>query len=490
MNSCISFILDQKTIQIDFSKEAQFTPTTTVLNYLRNLPNHKGVKEGCAEGDCGACTVIIAELDWKKKLQYRAVNSCLIFIPKLHGKWLITVENIKNPDGSLHPVQKAMVDYHGSQCGFCTPGFIMSMFALYKSDLPNTRAVIEEALTGNLCRCTGYQAIIEAAEYALKKREADHFSRIEKAIISSLKKIVRESTQIETDRQKYFMPISVTELLNIKNQNPDTIIINGATDIALRVTKKHELIPSIIDVMQITELHVIEKFMDHLYCGSAVTLNQLREVSRDWFPAIYEACSLFGSKQIREMATIGGNLGTASPIGDLIPVLAAYNAEVVILFETGARNIPVDQFFCGYRKNVLKKDEIIKGIKIPKPANGSIIKFYKVSKRKDLDISTVCAAFNLSLDKNKKINNIKIIFGGMAEMIKHAIQTENFMKGKSWKGENIKQAMSILESEFTPISDARSGARYRSIISKNLLIKFWNDISHEDTHKTQNKNLF
>jgi xanthine dehydrogenase small subunit len=485
MNSCISFILDQKTVQIDFSRDSKLTPTITVLNYLRSLPNHKGVKEGCAEGDCGACTVVIAELDGKNKLHYKAVNSCLIFLPKLHGKWLITVENIKNPDGSLHPVQQAMVDYHGSQCGFCTPGFIMSMFALYKSNLPNSRAVIENTLTGNLCRCTGYQPIIEAAEYAIQKRVPDHFSQIEEEIISRLKKISRESIQIETGRQKYFMPLTTIELLDIKNQNPDFLIINGATDIALRVTKKHELIPSIIDTMQIEELNIVKKSNDHIYCGSTVTLNQLMDASREWYPAIYNACSLFGSKQIREMATIGGNLGTASPIGDLPPILAACGAEVVILSKSGARMIPVDQFICSYRKTVLKKDEIIKGIKIPKPVNGSIIKFYKVSKRKDLDISTVSVAFNLLHDKNKKINEIKIIFGGMAEMTKHAIKTENFLQRKSWTRETVEQTMPILESEFTPISDARSGAEFRSITVRNLLLKFWDEVVHEKAQKAQ-----
>ena len=475
MNSNISFILDQQIETIHFSADSKSTPTTTVLNYLRGLPDHKGVKEGCAEGDCGACTVIIAELDGNNQIRYRAVNSCLIFLPKLHGKWLITIENIKNSDGSLHPVQQAMVDYHGSQCGYCTPGFIMSIFALYKSKLSNSRKVIEDALTGNLCRCTGYQPIIEAAEYALEKKEPDHFSQIEAEMKKKLQSIEHESIQIYTDQQKYFLPLTIKELLGIKNENPDSVLINGATDIALRVTKNHELIPSIIDPMQIKELNIIKESDDHIYCGSAVTLNQLMDISGKWYQAIYDAFSVFGSKQIRELATIGGNLGSASPIGDLVPVLSAYSAEVLIISELGERVLPVVQFICGYRKTVLKKNEIIKGIKIPKPKNETIVKFYKISKRKDLDISTVNVAFYLMLDINNKVDEIKIIFGGMAEMTQHAIQTEKFLIGKIWSRETIEKAMPVLETEFTPISDARSGSQFRSLAARNILLKFWKD---------------
>lgn len=475
MNSNISFIFNQQIETIHFSTHSKLTPTTTVLNYLRGLPDHKGVKEGCAEGDCGACTIVIADIDEKNQIRYTAVNSCLLFLPKLHGKWLITIEDIKNPNGSLHPVQQAMVDFHGSQCGFCTPGFIMSMFALYKSNLPNSRAVIDDALTGNLCRCTGYQPIIETAESALKKKEPDHFSKIEKKMIQKLQSIQNESIEVITDHQKYFLPVTIKELIEEKILNPDSIIINGATDIALRVTKNYELLPSIIDTIQIKELKLIRESHDHLYCGSAVTVNQLMVVSKDQYPAIYDVCSVFGSKQIRELATIGGNLGTASPIGDLLPVLSAYNAEVIIISDQSERIIPIDQFIVGYRKTALKENEIIKGIKIPIPNIGAIIKFYKISKRKDLDISTISAAINLLLDKKNNIEDINIIFGGMAEMTRHAERTEKFLIGKNWSRETLESTMPILTSEFTPISDARSGAHFRSIVARNILLKFWKD---------------
>ena len=388
---------------------------------------------------------------------------------------MITVEDLKGPDGNLHPVQQAMVDFHGSQCGYCTPGFVMSMFGLYKSDSQNTREVIEDALTGNLCRCTGYQPILEAAEHVLTKREPDQFSKLENEVIEAIRSIPKDSVHIDTGEQKYFLPETLDELLNFRKKYPSAILINGATDIALRVTKQNELLKEIIDAEQIDKLKLVSENDKEVIFGSAVNVNKMLDKSDSVFPALYTMCKVFGSKQIREMATIGGNLGTASPIGDLPPVLMAYDAVVIIRSHRGERIAHVEDFITGYRQTMLQQDEIITEIKIPKPGKDRIIKSYKISKRKDLDISTVSAAFRLELGNDNIVNGIKIIYGGMAEMTKHAEKAEQFLKGKEWSLKTVKRAMPIIEKEFTPIADARSGAGFRTLAAKNLLLKFYND---------------
>ena len=279
--------------------------------------------------------------------------------------------------------------------------------------------------------------------------------------------------------------MNLEELLQCQKENDNAILINGASDIALRVTKGHELLPEIIDIIQIDELKIIKEADDHIYFGSGVVLNQVMELSQKWFPGLYDMCVVFGSRQIREMATIGGNLGTASPIGDLLPVLAAYGAEIITISPKQERSIPMDEFVRGYRETALQKDEIIKGVKIPKIDNGRIIKSYKVSKRKDLDISTVSVAFNLSVDGTNRIKDIQIIYGGMAEMTKHAQKAEQFLRRKLWSRESVERAMPLIGEEFKPISDARSGAEFRTLAAKNLLLKFWMEVSLEKGQNAQ-----
>lgn len=473
MSSTISFVLDDQTVTIDFS-DSHHKPTTTVLNYLRSLPDHKGVKEGCAEGDCGACTVVLAELTPNGGLKYKAVDSCLIFLPMIHGKQLITVENLRKHDGTLHPVQQAMVEEHGAQCGFCTPGIIMSIFAVYKNYIHPSREVVEDALTGNLCRCTGYRPIVEAAMKACCGKH-DHFNDNEQSVISLLKRIPHESLGIRTKDQKYFQPVTLPGALLLKAEHPKAVLISGATDAALRVTKKHEVLHEIIDLSNVQELKEVSGNDDHLIIGAGLPLSQVLPIVQNDYSAIADMLKVYGSLQIRHMGTLGGSLGTASPIGDMLPVLMAYGGKIVLESVHGKRKVDFSAYLTGYRKTVRTDDEIITAVKIRKPVNGTVIKSYKVSKRKDLDISTVSGGFRLALDPDGTVKEIALVFGGMAEITKHAKKTEDFLIGKKWERAAVEQAMDILEKEFTPITDARAGAEYRSIAAKNLLLKFWSE---------------
>jgi xanthine dehydrogenase small subunit len=479
MTNSVQFVLDGKIVEINFDSSSQLTPTTTVLNYLRSLPQHRGVKEGCAEGDCGACTVVIGELNTDISINYRAVDSCLVFLPMLHGKQLITVENLKNAAGDLHPVQQAMVDMHGSQCGFCTPGIVMTLFALYKNGRKPSKGDISEALAGNLCRCTGYEPVLKAAAAACDGTGKDQFSADESRIIRLLNSISRESISISTKEQRYDQPASVDECLGLKEKYPEAILINGATDVALRVTKKFELLPHIIDCSRVKELLTIAKDDGKITIGAGVRLSEVMETVQSDFPALHEMLTVFAAQQIRNVATLGGNIGTASPIGDTLPVLIAYGASIILKSRRGQRTVPADAFVKGYRKTECRPDELIAAVVLPRPSAESRVRTYKVSKRRDLDIATVSAAFRVDLGKNGIVNDITLAYGGMAECTKRSVSAEAFLKGKHWERGQIEEARRLIDADFNPISDVRGSAEFRRVAARNLLLKFWSETNSE-----------
>ncbi len=467
----IEFLLDSTVERISFPHPV-YTPTTTVLQYLRSRPDRRGTKEGCAEGDCGACTVVVAEPTSDGRLNYRAVDSCLLFLPMLHGKQLLTVESLGRSD-RLHPVQDAMVRHHASQCGFCTPGFVMAMYALCRNHSRADRVVIDDALTGNLCRCTGYRPIVDAAANVCSRPIRDEWSRSEKTTAAKLRRMARAAVTIDTGPQIYYRPPILREALTFKHRNPEALIVTGATDVALRVTKRYERLRSILDLSACRELQKHSLRKKSITIGSGVPLNDVRDIVRDSFPALAAMLDVFGSAQIRNLATLGGNLGTASPIGDMLPLLIAYRAVIELRNPRRQRRVAIDDFITGYRKTVRHPNEIITAIHMTVPPRRVVVKSYKVSKRRDLDISTVSAGMRLERDAQGRVKDIVLAYGGMAAMTRRAKRCEAFLLGKKWSREIVETAMPILDVDFEPISDARSGAEFRSAAARNLLLKFW-----------------
>jgi xanthine dehydrogenase large subunit len=471
-----------------------FDPLLTVLEWLRCHANRPGSKEGCAEGDCGACTVVLGELDEAAGgIRYRAVNACIQLLATLDGRQLITVEDLENADGLLHPVQQAMVDHHGSQCGFCTPGFVMSLFSMYhqprSSDSAATRRwQIDEELAGNLCRCTGYAPIVRAATQALNGPRRDHFSSREAETTALLREIQRSGCLRLSFRDRhYFAPVSIDELCELLTAHPDAVMVAGATDVGLWITKQQMVMNTLIHLGRVEELQSlrVDEPAGQLEIGAAVTYSDAMESLAGLYPQIRPLLSRLGAVQVRNAGTIGGNIANGSPIGDMPPPLIALNARLVLRSSQGQRTIDLQDFFLGYGKQDLRPGECVEKILLPLPPPDQVFRVYKLSKRFEQDISAVCAAFSLQLEGDR-VAAVRICFGGMAGVPKRATACELALAGQDWSQDSITRACEALLLDFEPLSDWRASAGYRMLAAQNLLQRFYLETRNETDCQLEN----
>ena len=480
----IQFLLNQQ-----LRSERTLDPNMTVLDYLREHLHKSGTKEGCASGDCGACTVVVGELteaeDGRERIRYRSLNACLTFVASLHGKQLISVEDLKH-QGRLHSVQQAMVDCHGSQCGFCTPGFVMSLFALQKNTEGADLQQAQEALAGNLCRCTGYRPILAAAEQACCRPQPDQFDAREAATIAQLKAIAPVATAELADADKRcLVPLTVADLADLYSQQPDARLLAGGTDLALEVTQFHRPLAVMIYVGNVAELKRIERLEDRLEIGAATSLTDCYGALADEYPDFGALLHRFASLQIRNQGTLGGNIGNASPIGDSPPLLIALGAQVVLRHGSATRTLPLQDYFIDYRVTVRQPGEFIEKIIVPRADAAWQFKAYKLSKRLDDDISAVCAAFNLRIEAGT-VREARLAFGGMAAIPKRARAAEAALMGQPWSKAAVEAACKALADDFTPLSDFRASKEYRLLSAQNLLRKYFIELQtpHIETRVT------
>lgn len=464
----IQFLLNDKLVSIDKERA-----DTTALDFLRDKLALTGTKEGCASGDCGACTVVIAEPNKTESspnepLQYRAINSCVTFLSALQGKQLITVEHLSKGK-SLHPVQQAMVDHNGSQCGFCTPGFVMSMFALYKQNKAVGRNDAINALSGNLCRCTGYKPIIEAAISACNKPSPDKFSAQANQIAQKLMSLQQQ----EMGTEHLILPKNRQALAQAILKHSDALLVAGSTDLALIHTQQLKPIHKMISLTGVQELKRIEIDENTLTIGAACTLSEMQTTLLSHFPSLQEVIERFASVPIRNQATIGGNVANASPIGDIPPILIALNAEVVLDDGLTYRSMPIADFFTGYKQTQLGEYEWLDSIKIPLPKPNQILRVYKVSKRIEDDISAVCMALNITIE-NDTVVELSTGFGGVAATPSKCEQLSSQLVGRKWQNkDSLALGKKILSQAFTPIDDVRASGEYRKQLLENLWHRFW-----------------
>lgn len=495
----IQFLLNNELTVI-----ADCDPNMTVLNYLRQELSRKGTKEGCASGDCGACTAVLAEVitssnhqSAAEQLSYKSINTCITFLSALHGKQLLTVEDLQQGN-KLHVVQQAMVDSHGSQCGFCTPGFVMSLFSIKKNlaQASFTDAVtkskshdlaldldknIEHGLAGNLCRCTGYRAITDAAKQACITDDVDQFDQDKLTTIKQLKLIAKQQETVElySNGKSLYLPNSLDKLAQLIEQYPQAKLLAGGTDLALSVTQGMAQIQTIIALGNVSELAQINETANSFSIGAMVSYQQSHQLLTQHYPEFGQMLYRLGSTQVRNSGTLGGNVGNASPIGDTPPVLIALGAKLVLRKGQRTREISVEDYFVDYKVTKLESGEFIQSIEIPKASKNKQLKVFKISKRLDDDISTVLACFYVEFSK-QKIADIKIAFGGMAGIPKRAFACEQALMGKEANEQNITLAMAALSTDFAPLSDVRASSEYRMQVAKNLVRKCFYEL--EQTH--------
>ena len=445
-----------------------FDPTLTVLDYLREIDRRCGTKEGCAEGDCGACTVVLGE-PVDGTVRHRAVNACILFLGAVDGKELVTVESLGGP-AAPHPVQQALVDCHGSQCGFCTPGFVMSLYALWQGGGQPGRAEIEQALAGNLCRCTGYRPIVAAAEQACAG--ADRTEARRAATVGQLDAIrPTETLAIEQDGRRFLAPTSLDALVDLVLAHPEATLLAGGTDVGLWVTKQQRRLETVIYLGQVAGLADIAVTDAGIEIGAAVPYVDAMPVLARHHPEIDGLLRRLGSAQIRNAGTIGGNIANGSPIGDSLPALIALGASLVLRRGTVERTLPLEDFFLAYRRTALAPGEFVARIRVPAARADTQFRTYKISKRFDQDISAVCGGFAVTIAAGR-VGDIRLAFGGMAGIPARARACEQALIGQPWTEDAVAAALPALAQDFAPLSDMRASADYRARVARNLVRKF------------------
>lgn len=457
-STILRFVLNGVALQ-----ESEARPTTTLLQWLRRR-RHTGTKEGCAEGDCGACTVAILD---PGSGRWRAINSCLVLLPMIDGCQVVTVEGLASRNG-LHPAQRAMVQAQGSQCGYCTPGFVMSLFeACYRSDLDQPWK-LDDQICGNLCRCTGYRPIRDALASVAGQRPDDRFRAASAPGTSGA------GLRYEAGGQRFDAPTTLEGALALL-RSPTVRIVAGATDLGLEITQRHAHPPHLLSLDRIAELRGVAFDGDELVLGATTALSELEDATEDTLPILHRMLRYFGSRQIKHRGTLGGNLCNASPIGDLAPVLLALDADAVLQGPQGPRTVPLSSFFVGYRTTALEPGELLAQIRLRPPPDSARLGAYKVSRRRELDISAVSAAVQIRLDDQGQVTLARLALGGVGATPLRATAAEAALLGRPWSEESVQQAAHALDQQLTPLSDPRGSSWFRHTLARNLLLGFYEE---------------